>query len=274
MKKILIPFMVLVMFAVGTPQVNAQVQNSCGYLLKDYLSYGVENDEAQVRLLQAFLQGIEKLPVEVTGEFDNQTLNGVKLFQAKYQEEVLSPWGTSVPTGDVYITTKNKIDEIFCGKEIPLTENQLDIVTANNSVVLGDFIDRNTEPSPVLSLVTDNGTVDDEAMEEEIDEDHDDSIGSFIMLPNSPKETVFYSLWLILIMALVYILGSLFAGFRDSEGLSLNDLRMRKLIYFIVGTIVGLIFVTIFELNVLIVPLIVIVVIFAILLLYYFRKNS
>lgn len=95
----------------------------CSYL-NDYLKIGRDNDRMEVLKLQAFLSAIEHLNVPLTGVFDQATFDAVSDFQEKYKEDVLAPWGYYVPTGYVYITTKNKINEIFCGKEIALSEEQ------------------------------------------------------------------------------------------------------------------------------------------------------
>lgn len=95
----------------------------CSYL-DDYLKIGRDNDRMEVLKLQAFLSAIEHLNVPLTGVFDQATFDAVSDFQEKYKEDVLAPWGYYVPTGYVYITTRNKINEIFCGKEIPLSEEQ------------------------------------------------------------------------------------------------------------------------------------------------------
>ena len=95
----------------------------CSYL-KDYLKFGENNDPAEVLKLQGFLIAFEGLNIQLTGVFDQATFDAVSNFQEKYKEEILAPWGYSNPTGYVYITTKNKINEIFCGKELPFSDEQ------------------------------------------------------------------------------------------------------------------------------------------------------
>lgn len=95
----------------------------CSYL-NDYLKLGKDNDLAEVLKLQGFLRVFENSNVPLTGIFDQATFDAVSVFQEKYKEDILEPWGYDAPTGYVYITTKNKINEIFCGNEIPLSDEQ------------------------------------------------------------------------------------------------------------------------------------------------------
>lgn len=95
----------------------------CSYL-KDYLKFGENNDSAEVLKLQAFLRLYEKIEAPLTGVFDEATFDAVSIFQERYKEDILAPWGYETPTGYVYITTKNKINEIFCNSEISLSDEQ------------------------------------------------------------------------------------------------------------------------------------------------------
>lgn len=97
---------------------------SCTYL-NDYLSINDVNSEIEVTKLQAFLKNTENLNVDINGKFDAKTFQAVKAFQFKYTTEVLSPWGTYMPTGRVFYTTKKKINEIYCRALFPLTAEQL-----------------------------------------------------------------------------------------------------------------------------------------------------
>lgn len=97
---------------------------SCTYL-NDYLSINDVNSEIEVTKLQAFLKNTENLNVDINGKFDAKTFQAVKAFQFKYSTEVLSPWGTYMPTGRVYYTTKKKVNEIYCRALFPLSSEQL-----------------------------------------------------------------------------------------------------------------------------------------------------
>ena len=79
-----------------------------------------------MRKLQAFLQIFEGFAeLEVSGVFDQPTFDAVNAFQVKYQSDVLTPWGVESSTGYVYITTKKKINELYCQKEFPLTASEI-----------------------------------------------------------------------------------------------------------------------------------------------------
>ena len=60
------------------------------------------------------------------GDFDLVTHQAVKTFQDKYRDEVLLPWGMEQPSGYVYLTTRKKINEIYCrgSKTFPLAANE------------------------------------------------------------------------------------------------------------------------------------------------------
>ncbi len=96
----------------------------CEYL-GSYLKIGGNNPANEVNKLQTFLRDVEKLDVTVTGFFDTQTFEGVKAFQAKYLNEIMRPWGASIPSGQVYFTTRKKINEVYCKTNFSLTAAQI-----------------------------------------------------------------------------------------------------------------------------------------------------
>jgi len=101
----------------------------CTYLA-EYMRYGAANNPFEVHKLQVFLKNYENLDVDITGIFDSKTLAAVNQFQQKYVNEIMGPWGASIPSGQVYITTVNKINEIFCNNPMALTAEQLAIIAA------------------------------------------------------------------------------------------------------------------------------------------------
>jgi hypothetical protein len=117
--------------AVSTPG-PLSVQTFCP-LITSYLQFGANNDGQQVSQLQAFLKESEGLDVDVTGTFDQKTDAGVKAFQAKYLADIMGPWGSSVPSGYVYITTSKKINELACNTPIALDASELAIIDAYKS---------------------------------------------------------------------------------------------------------------------------------------------
>jgi hypothetical protein len=106
------------------------VGGQCSYL-KDYLRLGAQNDPAEVNKLQYFLKTFEGFNnLAITGVFDQSTFDAVSAFQQKYKTDVLDPWGYNEPTGYVYITTKKKVNEIYCKTAFPLTLQQLSEIDA------------------------------------------------------------------------------------------------------------------------------------------------
>src|SRR3989344_256596 len=107
------------------------LSGSCAYVT-EYLKKDGQNDPKEVKNLQAFLRGVEKdESVHVTGIFDDATYEAVRRFQAKYAEDILEPWGVTESTGYVYITTKRKINEIFCSTNIAFTKDEEVIIEAS-----------------------------------------------------------------------------------------------------------------------------------------------
>ncbi|HEY9583842.1 MAG TPA: peptidoglycan-binding domain-containing protein [Candidatus Paceibacterota bacterium] len=99
---------------------------NCVYL-NDYLKIGRANPSSEVIKLQLFLRDIEKLDVSPTGIFDQKTFDAVSVFQVKpeYIDDIMKPWGVTTPTGQVWYTTKKKINEIYCKTNFSLTAEQL-----------------------------------------------------------------------------------------------------------------------------------------------------
>jgi len=107
----------------------------CNYLL-EFLKKDADNNPVEVMKLQSFLysyEGFEDL--EVTGFFDQETFDAVSIFQERYRDDILNPWTHNKATGYVYITTKKKVNEIYCQKEFPLSEDQKDEIDEFNNFV-------------------------------------------------------------------------------------------------------------------------------------------
>ncbi|MDQ5893136.1 MAG: binding 1 protein [Patescibacteria group bacterium] len=97
---------------------------NCSYIT-DYMKLDGTNNTAEVTKLQTFLKNTEKLNVDINGKFDQKTFDAVKAFQAKYVNEIMAPWGVNTPTGQVFFTTKKKINEIYCKSTFTLTPAQI-----------------------------------------------------------------------------------------------------------------------------------------------------
>ncbi len=145
----------------GSPMISSitYVNNTCPYL-NDYLKFGANNPVSEVNKLQSFLKNVEKLDVDINGIFDVKTLEAVKAFQLKYNDRIMAPWGATIPTGNVYITTKQVIDEMYCNTKLALTNDKLieinnykngilknNTVTNTNTEINNTEIKTNTENS-------------------------------------------------------------------------------------------------------------------------------
>jgi hypothetical protein len=88
----------------------------CKRYLKEYILPNSNNNPVEVKKLQEFLneQG-EKLTID--GTYDADDILAVKRFQAKYLDQIMTPWGVSEPTGRVYKTTTAKINLMMCAKQ-------------------------------------------------------------------------------------------------------------------------------------------------------------
>ncbi len=139
----------------------------CQYITA-YMKIGQINSALEVTKLQNFLKNTEQMNVTVTGIFDAQTFQAVKTFQVKYASDILAPWGASVPTGRVYITTSKKINEIYCKTTFTLTSKQAAEISAYKTAL-------NTVKAPVSDQTGLNGNVKQEVTSTSTDTTHDDS---------------------------------------------------------------------------------------------------
>lgn len=113
------------------------------HFLKQTMKMGdIHNDPIEVAKLQYFLKTYENIDsLLITGFFDKPTYDAVSFFQKKYAQDILSPWGYSIPTGFVYTLTKKKINEIVCGVSFNLSsleQAEIDAVksgTVKNPIV-------------------------------------------------------------------------------------------------------------------------------------------
>lgn len=136
-------------------------------LITSYMKMGGVNNVAEVTKLQSFLKNVEKLSVDVTGTFDQKTEDAVKAFQLKYLPTVLGPWSATRATGNVYITTTKKINEIVCATPFVLSAGDLAIIEAYNE-------GRTTPDGQSIEIgQTGTSTSDDTALGTEVDENTD-----------------------------------------------------------------------------------------------------
>ena len=99
---------------------------SCDTYITSFIRTGQTNDSEQVKRVQGVLRMFEESDVEENGEYDEKSAAAVRAFQLKYADEVLTPWGITQPTGYVFLTTRKKLNEIYCKntKQFPLTAEE------------------------------------------------------------------------------------------------------------------------------------------------------
>ncbi len=121
-----------------TPQGEILGVTSCMYL-RDHLRRDWTNDLVEMLKLKSFLNIFEKENLALDGDFDQATFDAVSRFQNKYFTDVLAPWGHDAPTGFVYITTKKKINEIYCNTIITLTPEQQSEIDAFRNYIINNY---------------------------------------------------------------------------------------------------------------------------------------
>lgn len=144
------------------PQVaGASTTNSC-YYLYDYLRKDFNNNPVEVKKLQVFLKTLEGFSdLQVTGVYDDATIAATDAFQIRYKDDVLIPWGYTGTQGTdyVYITTKKKVNEIYCRTAFPVTPLQQAEIDAHraflqslrdNGITLPEGGNGSSEQSPVI----------------------------------------------------------------------------------------------------------------------------
>ena len=87
---------------------------ACAPVLTEYVKPWRVNNPEQVKKLQAFLNAYEGTTLTESGVYDPATQGAVKQFQTKYAADVLTPWGISYATGNVYYTTQKKVNTMAC----------------------------------------------------------------------------------------------------------------------------------------------------------------
>ena len=115
----------------------------CNYLL-EYIKLGDDNNPVEVEKVERFLNEFEGENLVVNGIYEQVDFDAVSRFQEKYLGDVLSPWSHNASTGYVYITTKKKINEIYCQREFPLTSEQEEEVSLFSKRIMEMFAGNET----------------------------------------------------------------------------------------------------------------------------------
>lgn len=110
-----------------TGQVLGASTFRCEAYLTDFMRYGQTNNPEQVKKLKLFLNDYQGANLSVDGNFDLMTEVAVRDFQLRHADEILEPWGLQHDSGFVYLTTRKKINEIYCAgtRHFPLAQSEL-----------------------------------------------------------------------------------------------------------------------------------------------------
>jgi hypothetical protein len=96
-------------------QVLGEQTDLCSWPVNTYMRRGYNNDSSHVRTLQQdLLNGFMQAGLIVDGLFGPKTEEAVKAFQLARKENVLTPWGLTVPTGIFYKTSLVEAKNIMC----------------------------------------------------------------------------------------------------------------------------------------------------------------
>jgi hypothetical protein len=105
--------------------VDTDKEAVCGQMFKTYMKKSNKNNnKAEVKKLQKFLNEQIGTKLPITGKFGSQTERAVNVFQTKYLSTVLAPWVEAglmkkpVATGYFYKTTQYAANKIICSSEI------------------------------------------------------------------------------------------------------------------------------------------------------------
>ena len=174
--------------------------------MTSYLRIGINNDPAQVIKLQAFLKVFEKFDyVTVNGVFDETTLMAVNEFQLRYRSEVLAPWGIDNPTGYVYITTLGKINQIVCGSAIPAVHKTTPKPISKEAGIFKEGMGTSTLGSiPVIGGNDSKG----QNFEKDRNDPNKSIAAALLSWPSNPVDILQCLYELVLILIVLYILGS------------------------------------------------------------------
>ncbi|MBP6883919.1 MAG: peptidoglycan-binding protein [Candidatus Pacebacteria bacterium] len=91
----------------------------CNWDINTYMRKGYKNDAEQVKILQKdLLNGYMKLNIPVDGVYGQKTEDGVRAFQLKHKDKILTPWNLTLPTGIFYKTTLVEAKNTICPEQI------------------------------------------------------------------------------------------------------------------------------------------------------------
>ena len=268
----------------------------CDYL-KDFLRIDFDNDPVEVMKLQAFLIYFEGFTnLEVDGVFDQELENAVDAFQNEYFADVLAPWGHDGPTGYVYLTTRKKVNEIYCQKAFPLNADQQDEVNGFRALLDsfgissddfgiggGLFLPETADAAERGDVL---GVIDTDL---EIGDSSEEANGSNAITTNPRVQEIAASVlalpsdasgwgeclfWFVIAIAIIYLIGTIIVNMQDTAGKTDKQVRTRKLLYFIIGSVVAVILAILLEIFCIVMPLLLVLIILAIGLIWYVNAGN
>ncbi len=185
----------------------------CEPYLNEYITFGVENNPEEVKKLQRFLNDHMGTDIPVTGFYGEITKGVVNDFQVKYTEAILSPWGTTRPTGQVYKTTTAKINDIMCptvAVPVPDVSQEAEAIEEEEVEKEGEdvVVDEDVELEEVIE--------DEELLERELEDEEDGSPLAAASLFRSNGETNYLPI-LIIIIGLVGLAGALYYAYAPKK---------------------------------------------------------
>ncbi len=96
---------------------HSDAATPCSPYITTSIRRGAENDPADVRRLETFLNAHLGTQLPVDGVYDEKDEAAVREFQTRYAADVLTPWGITQPTGYVHTTTREKINALHCAQQ-------------------------------------------------------------------------------------------------------------------------------------------------------------
>jgi len=237
-------------------------------------------------------------------------LSAVNRYQDKYFGQILSPWGHEEHTGYVYILTKKHINETYCKTAYPLTvleQNEIDAFRTLLESLRNAGIDNGGEVEPtdignttdpdvndgtigVIDTATstgnglavgggsNNGSVAGVATTTGAIENITDTLNNLATVlfafPDSVQETVVCTGWFVLILIVVYLLGTLLVGLLSKDDtVSTREMRIRKLAAYIVGLVYAFIPVLVYGLTCITLPLVLLITALVVGIIYLWTKE-
>ena len=99
---------------INTVEPEPVVKKECEQYLFGFMRYGQRNNYNETLKLEKFLRDYRNEEVPLDGFYGRDDEAAVIRLQREYAADVLTPWGLRAPTGYVFQTTRQKINELYC----------------------------------------------------------------------------------------------------------------------------------------------------------------